>query len=317
MNFKLLHSDLSEAEKLECMQIMRKGNDLMKAWAEDYYGRENCAARLRRGLFKWASKPEDPTAIHPDTVGIPLSVLDVMLHVRTIESKLLFGYVRMIVNLARRFQWAVHYTYLDMDDLLLEGFIALREAIYSFSKQDACFTTYAHWVLRRHLFKKIRQASDQGYLSSGNLKLLEAFHKEQTTLEKTLGYKPSQGTVLTSMNLDSEQVQQYESLFVRFINSSSLQLDSDGNNFYENLGEETTLPDLDMMAFEKAIQMAPLSDMQRELIQAAIRGEKSFRSKIAENHINPDTNKPYSRMSATNMLRKAYKIVQQELGIAA
>jgi DNA-directed RNA polymerase specialized sigma subunit len=310
MDFRIPHSDLSPEEKRECMEVMRTGNDLMKAWAEDFYGRKNLTTRLRRGLFKWKANPADPEAISPEQAGIPDSVMDVILKVKSIESKVMFGYVRMVVGLSRRFLWATKFSYLDMDDLILEGLIALRDAIYSFSNEKAEFSTYAHWAVKRRLRRKIYKASDLGQLGETALRLLEGYYKHQRILQKQLGYEPNRTTVMAAMNLTWEQEDHLEAMFRRVVRSSDMQVGFEDSNPYENLGEDNDGPDLDMLSFEHAVEA---SDMERELIQAALRGEERFRSKIAQKHINPETNKPYSRMSATNMLRRAYYLVQKEL----
>lgn len=65
--------------------------------------------------------------------------------------------------------------------------------------------------------------------------------------------------------------------------------------------------------FWEAVKRANLTEMEEELIRAAVTGRRGFQAGIAEKHINPETNEPYSRMTATNRFRRAYKLVKKEL----
>lgn len=375
MDFCIPHTDLTPEEKRACMEIMAAGNGLMKAWAEDFYGKKNKASRLRRGLFKWVSDPTDPDALDPHEAGIPPSVLAVMLRVREIESKLMFGHVKMVVRLARRFRWAMEITYLDFDDLLLEGFIALRDAIYTYDKPAmAGFITYAHLAIRRRFRRKINKASDFGGFSEKGFKLLEKYNVTRRRLEEKMG-TVQMDTVFLAMNVSEEDESHLRSMLKRCIRASAMQMPDSEGNAYEQLGQKVEVRDIDlsllveamnrdgilpiqqdvvvaaaqgsleyeevaniataskgkrinreqmelMMAarrlgrrFWDAVQQADLCPMELELVEAAAKGEKNFRSRIASKHINPETDKPYSRMSATNMLRRAYKTVKRGLRV--
>jgi DNA-directed RNA polymerase specialized sigma24 family protein len=61
--------------------------------------------------------------------------------------------------------------------------------------------------------------------------------------------------------------------------------------------------------FLEAIERADLQPLERDLIMAAHKGERRFQSRIASQHVNPKTGKPFTRMTACNALRDAMRMV--------
>lgn len=69
----------------------------------------------------------------------------------------------------------------------------------------------------------------------------------------------------------------------------------------------------DAATLEKAITMADLSELERALVEAELRGEKGFRAKVAQQFFNPSTKKPITRMAAGYAYERAIEKLRRAM----
>jgi DNA-directed RNA polymerase specialized sigma24 family protein len=69
----------------------------------------------------------------------------------------------------------------------------------------------------------------------------------------------------------------------------------------------------DAATLEDAITMADLSELERALVEAELRGEKGFRAKVAQQFFNPTTQKPITRMAAGYAYERAIEKLRRAM----
>lgn len=83
----------------------------------------------------------------------------------------------------------------------------------------------------------------------------------------------------------------------------------------ERSNETEMIRDADQL--ERAITIAELSELERALIEAELRGVKGFRAQVAKQFFNPVTKKPISRMAAGFAYQRALEKLRRALARTA
>lgn len=304
------HIPLEDGERETCLRIMREGNSLMKSWAFKHFGKANCVCKLRRSLFKWANDNQDPDGINPHDIGISQRDMASMLMVRDIESTVMFGFARLVKSVVGNHHWMLRLTFLEFDDLMLEGFMALQDAVYSYSKTDADFMTYAHCCIQRRIRKAVRKTSKLGGFTKYGMELLSLYRAQRRKLEERHGLSFSFDAIASTMDLSTQDMRRLRVMVKSLVKSCDM-VGLNEDSTYEN-GAMTSVEDqdqLDVMIVRSALNKVSLNEMESELVLSTMSGSRNV-SEIASRYTNPGTGNPYTRMAAIYMQRRVLQRVR-------
>lgn len=140
----------------------------------------------------------------------------------------------------------VYSNVLEVDDLLQECFIALKQAVknYSFGA-EASFSSYLYICVKRHLN---RVTSRLSYIPAYQLQMMLAIKSFREAYEKEHGSMPKNGLVMHELGISADYLRELDALKDLKITSLDVPVDDEGENALVDLLPSVT--DLE----EKAIK---------------------------------------------------------------
>lgn len=262
---------LSPEEKAECSKIMAVGNSILYKFAE-VHGYKDNVREFRRRLFKGVINPDDPEAINPKL--IPARLLEIILRVRDLEQKIISCYIEMIQKIVIKFSWSKYVTYLDQDDLMLEGIMGLREAIYAYKKLSNNFMTYAYASVTNSIRTKIKSSFNIP-LTQRSFHLLAEFFKLQHEMEQQHNSKIPRTAVIEAMGLGPKDEKKLLSTFRKISCASVLSgKDSDFDFFDTMSASNSSFEEIDPDRLASMLKNNKnFSQMHLELAMSVVRGD--------------------------------------------
>lgn len=135
---------------------------------------------------------------------------------------------------------------LEVDDLLQECFIALKQAVkhYSFDA-DTSFMSYLYTCIKRHLSRVTARLS---YIPTYQLQIMLEIKQFRDDYEKEHGHKPDDGMVMHEFYISADCLRELDALKDLKVTSLDVPIDEEGENTLSDLLPEAN--DLE----EKAIK---------------------------------------------------------------
>jgi DNA-directed RNA polymerase specialized sigma subunit len=231
--------------------------------------------------------------------------------VRDIQFRMLCGYSNAISNRAN--QWIHKVNLGEFDDLYNEAIQSAINAIYNYSNRKVKFITYLYQALKRHLVRVSTRQKPLSHWVSDDRDLYVAFTKLQRQMvADNKGNPVDFDTVADIMKLDKGQRDLIRSMTVkvkRQADVSTTGLDGEPEDLLES--EETPVEvkaDTDLW---DAVRHADLNEFERAVLHAYLHDDgPGWRTVVAAQHINPRTNKPFTRAAPAIALRSAIEKVK-------
>jgi len=267
---------------------MERGNKVFHAFhkkIKDALGRRYSRAQCRIDLFK--AIKNKTKQVHG--VALPKQ-LDLILKVREIEFDVMCGVSKLVFKLARK--WSKNNTAMTLSDFYNEGLMAVQNAIYGYTDPDIQFSTYVFPTIKNRFLNKINETRPFCPWSEQHKELFLRFQKTQQDLATKYCRRVSIDEAIRKMELSYEEAQTIQHMLIQVINQGDLQshddefevgIDTATQREYEPTFDAMSLVDVEM------------NDWERKVLTAWLSGQRGWQTEVAENTINPETGKTYSR----------------------
>jgi len=221
------------------------------------------------------------------------------------ESTIISGYILMCYKICKSFAKSKNNKKLlgspSFDDFLQEAVIAIYESMYLYNGETK-FLTYAYWAVKNRLIR-----------FNNNNQKINGFDKTIADLKKK---------VLIISNNDSITQEQavkklvsVERIDFDTVERLKFSLDLGSSGIVDISKHQIKKEEKKKDYFEKmkkAISETKLSDLERQLVEAHLKGDSEFRRSFSET-INPNTGKKWTKqrlsqifVSACEKIRKVY-----------
>ena len=324
---KIPYVKLTKTQKVKVLEILGRGTVLLKKWA--LYFPPKKYRQFRNAIMEGSLNPQTedcPCGVipldklcefHQDLPAIKAIRFEKHeeLDYRTCEQAILEGFSAMAERFVHQWKRDGDPIGLTKFDFLQEAYMQIIEAIYSWLPDaDADISTFI-WISLKNRMSNV--ANQQGNLlcrlTNDDLVLYTKYEKAKQAashstfdeLVQQLGFSSEEGLrldfilkkVYTESRLnDSDERQQVEVRDDYTGRGRSLK-ETNGNSHVEDCEGQDYVDDI--------LSKAGLNDIERKVIEAAMNPYNGWQTAFAQNHINPRTKQPYSRMSITNFLTSA------------
>lgn len=313
MEFKTIeHVEFEKDTYDSYLAIMCRGNLVLQKWHLVAKGKNPGLTRenFRGDLFKAKPHPKNGV-VCVGGVRIPKSDMLLINAVRDIEWPMLQGYAPLLVKLSN--QW-VNCNDVEFSDLYDESVIALLNAIYGYSKPQWKFITYATNAIKRRILTVVNKNNSLSRWSNRARKLRKSFRQIEADAQQSSGGHVTFDEVCRLMGLSLKHRKVLESMLVKVIKSSDFNGTDRGHDRHATLLEEVAADDAAVdreLDFDQkvAIGATPLDEWEQAVLCAYLEsdGSTGWQTKVASEHVNPETRKAYSRMAPGIALARIQK----------
>ena len=324
---------LTGDQKENALQILGRGNVLLKKWAVYYPAKKY--RQFRNAVMSGNKNPDNkiPEDKHREfLVEIPL-ILAIrkrydFLDNRSTEEAILQGYSAMAKKHARKWANGIPAGYestLSFKDYLQEAYMQVIEAMYSWLPEHKVdIGTYIFWTLKNRMSNVANQQGNTFRLTNDDLKLVSRYEKAKR--EMSVRDRVSFDEIVEQLQLTKEEGKALSGLLAQVYSESRIlksedSEESDSDNDYTGYRTDISrVTDTDKFIQEQhvadTLRRAGLNDIEKEIITVAMNPYRGWQTEFAKNHVNPGTNKPYSRMRVTQILQIAQGKVQRAMGLS-
>lgn len=289
----------TEAEKDEQDKIMRRGNKVFHQYHERVKARvqgtgDGRYSRIRFRKELYDAHKSNPKRIEVRGIVISQSDFSIINKIKEVEFQVLSTYSRLIFKIAKK--WSVIDSNMSFEDYYNEAVSATIKAMWGFVKENIKFVTYLHWALHRHMLNFTNENKPMSAWTQENKKLYGDFEQIRRENGMDIGFDE----IVKLMGLSEKEVGDLRSMLTKVINqvefSKGLSVESEMPN---SLGiysaeQKEVKPVLDFDQME-AIRRTPMTDWERQVLDAYLQGGRGWASDVARNNVNPETGQPYSR----------------------
>jgi DNA-directed RNA polymerase specialized sigma subunit len=302
MEFKTIeHVEFEKDTYDSYLAIMCRGNLVLQKWHLVAKGKNPGLTRenFRGDLFKAKPHPKNGV-VCVGGVRIPKSDMLLINAVRDIEWPMLQGYAPLLVKLSN--QW-VNCNDVEFSDLYDESVIALLNAIYGYSKPQWKFITYATNAIKRRILTVVNKNNPLSRWSNRARKLRKSFRQAEADAQQSSGGHVTFDEVCRLMGLSLKHRKVLESMLVKVIKSSDERIEIDGDSFQFSVdvaAADDAVVDRELDFDQKvAIDATPLDEWEQAVLCAYLESDGSigWQTKVASEHLNPETRKAYTRMA--------------------
>lgn len=224
---------------------------------------------------------------------------------KSVEQLILQLFERMIAKLSRKaLQKTQGYC---LEDLIQECYLKLIDAVYAWNpEKNVKLSTYFWTVIKRHMFDICRKSHLTQSLTNQDMQLKIRW-QHQVAKYPTRTFDEN----VQELGLNDKQVKKLNQILPKVFTHSELELDTEKACDYTELraNYKETIHDVDDIEkstlLNDLLSKADLTIIERELIQNFMQSKQGWQTKFAQTKINPKTNKPYSRMRITQILKQA------------
>ncbi len=245
---------LSDEEKKYLEQHMASAVSALSEAANANYGFANIK-KLRTDYKKGLIQLDDETRLKMDWM---------IAH----ESRIIAGYIRLVNKIYLKFNRFGSNTGATVNDYLQEGALAIYDAMYEYNGSSK-FTTFVYCFIRNRLVDFNRRENK-------NRKVENSINKLSSQIYDMKACGVSCERAVKQINSDDE----FDEDVIDWLKSSAKPATT------ALTGESKEMWD--------AVENAPLTVMERNLVEAHLRGDHSYRSKLSET-INENTGKLWTR----------------------
>jgi hypothetical protein len=288
------HAPISESRKMEIEDILRAGNKLLKEHHEAMKRASGVKRHSRVSFLKMVSdsfRPGEDVAVRG--IVVPAADAEKILLVGKVEWELLSSFSNMINKIVLRWTQRDRDVCLSREDLVGEAYAAAKRATTHFINPNVRFCTFLHWCVSRHLSKVCCRTNGLSSLSASAVKL-KLKYRELSSREGA-----NFDSVVCEMNLSASEASKLQAVLCRV--QSSTVLDKSMSDIA--VAAEPNVKDSGLL---DRVRKLELSGLERAVLEGFLESSSSGLglSSISKNLINPDTQKPYSRMAFTFAFRR-------------
>ena len=327
---EVAHVKLSNEEKSHALDVLGKGNVLLKKWAEFFPPKKY--RQFRNAVMNGSQNPEyaGEARIPSNKMSQFLTDLPVMrairhemqesLNGRSVEQALLENYSPLAKKFARKWSLEGDPVGLTPNDFLQESYMQVIEALYSWLPGQANLTTFIWTALKNRMSNVVNQ---QGNLlcpyTNSDLSLVSRYEKTKQSMHNNATFE----TIIAELGLSYEEGKYLNGLLTRVSSEQAIAHVDEKHVDYtayrsgidDELDSSTMVLEQDFVT--QVFQRANLSPVEQDLIERAMNPYNGWQTEYAKNHINPSTNKPYTRMRITQILKIARQKVASVLDAEA
>jgi DNA-directed RNA polymerase specialized sigma24 family protein len=291
-------------------ELFRRLDRLAKA-------RKLSAARARK-VEGYVAKPY-PYSFTLHGVKITDAEVRPILEVRAIQDLVLAGVSKLIAKLAggasaRRTSSQTEGV--RFEDLYNEGVLVAINCVYCYTKPSTKFSTFVTHAIRRMYMNLNRANKPLSHWTNDESALFAKYENTRRAAEQEQGAVTFDELVRMMRIGDKDRVT-LQDMLKGVIRQSDLTTSSeDAVEDFSALAVQKVSEKLDPDQRE-ALQKANLDDWEKAVLAAYLEapaGHTGWRTEVARKHINPLTNKPYSRPAPAIALRRIAAKVQAVYG---
>lgn len=320
---------LSGHQKKKALEILGRGNTLLKKWAEFFPSKKY--RQFRNAIMDGDKNPQGAIPadklpeFHGDIPFIKAIRQDKYeeLDNRSVEQTILEGFAALAKKHARKWSLEGDPVGLTRQDFLQEAYMQVIEAMYSWLPVGGSdITTYIWWSLKNRMSNVVNQQGNMLCpLTNSDLELVTKYEQTKRNMHTHVTFEQ----IIQQLGLSEEEGKYLNSLLVRVfaenqlggsgngngssVNSSFSESGDYGNDYTgHRVGmdrEDGTDTYIQSESVTETLNRAGLTSLERQVIEAAMDPYHGWQTEFAATHINPTTQKPYSRMRITQVLDMA------------
>jgi len=282
--------ELTEDRKLELEQTMASANEVFADAAWVLYQSDDPAdiRRLRDGYHA-----------NSKSLGRFPGAKRAFAKLQEIEAEVIGGYIRTTAKMCSSFELAGRDTRPGVEylDYVTEAAWAIWDAMPVYNGQQR-FTTFVYRCVKNRLVNFVRN-EEQASGVSGGLRRLRKRVREAMKLGMSLENA-------VALIAGEDQLNEAAVARLRMALATFRSFGQPGDIMGDVAAKEEKREDPKVAAMRKAVENADLSPIERELIDAHLRGDRGYRSKLErEKRINPNTGRPYTRQWLSQLFHSA------------
>lgn len=284
--------ELAIYEPVELTEIEK--TDIEKRLSEAY----KILEKTSLDLYNFANIKKLRNEYKNGTIQLSGDVKSAIDDVISLEKRVISGYIRMSVKLCRKSRKRYGIT---AGDYFQEAAMAIYDAMYLYNGKTR-FSTYAFWCFKNRIIDFYKKESEgMAFNDAVSLISMTAIKSARTRVPK--GRRDVCGVVdanvfntLTGKAGENFNFENINPAVIECMVTSIYQRDetcvgAPSNNRAEMLWD--------------AIEAAPLTDMERCLIEAEINQDSGFRTRTSETVINPNTGKLWTKQRLSQLYIRA------------
>src|ERR1019366_3484513 len=213
---------LTLEQMIEYSAIMRQGNLCLRECA-DTLDMDHRAFRSK--LFKGQFNPAQWSGIRLEQISLIEKSLPAINEVRKLESTLLAGFVHLVLRHANSWGKRRSGTVVDFADYVQESVMALIDAIYAYTLEDAKFISFAWNIIRNRCASASNKNHPLNPLTNEALGLMQRFEQEKRKLSMVGPINDE--NVIQAMQVNECQTEIIRSSLVKVVHSSQMGVKSD------------------------------------------------------------------------------------------
>jgi DNA-directed RNA polymerase specialized sigma subunit len=301
---------VSEDRKSQLENILRAGNNILKTYHEKMkismgLSKHNRTAFLNAIAQSYVFGHD----LSINGIVIPSDHVEKIALVKKVESEVVCAYANLINKVAQR--WSRKEgadVALSSEDLKGEAYQASLSAISHFT-EDVKFSTFLHHCIQRHMSHICRVSNGLSNFSDGTAKLKQEYFMLSAEEGSTFD------SVVKKMQIGEKEIGTLQASLSTVQNMTSLDKEDKAQiqivDDYEEPENENNI-----LAVIKSIEM---SDLERAVLNGVLNSPstKLGIGSFSKDLINPETNKPYSRMAFSLAWKRIKKKIADAYGKAA
>jgi DNA-directed RNA polymerase specialized sigma subunit len=280
---------VSEERKLQLEIILREGNVLLKKYHEEMKILLNIAKHNRTSFLNSIAKNYIPGEdLDFEGIIIPHEDAEKIVLVKKIEGEVICAYANLINKLAQRWKKQESDISLSVEDLKSEAYHAALAAIAHFTK-EVRFSTFLHHCIQRHMSRLCRTSNGLSSFSDGAVKL----KSEYARLSKEEG--ATFDSITQKMNISEKEIRILQICLSSIQNMTSLEKEDKSKIV---IIDDCKEPEKENKILD-IIKKIEFSELEKAVLDGVISSPntKLGLGCVSKKLINPNTNKPYSRMA--------------------
>jgi DNA-directed RNA polymerase specialized sigma subunit len=314
VSYKTLN--LTSEQKALCQKIMAESNCCRKKW--DHY--HSSFIIFRTKLLEGSTNPDNCIPLHQlknfqEQLPFILAIRDKKfqeLGNRSVEEIVFLGYNKMTFKMSKKS--FSNTGFMDKEDYLQEAQMALFNAIWNYQDNQIEFSTFLFKSIKNRIQQIKNQDNPWCPLNINDANLLNRFNAMQN---ENFGKKFDD--IVADLKLTSKEVSNLLALKksviscnCRRISSCNYDRNHENGDIFNSIiikeeeTEEENIHDLNYV-IKKLLNDPSLTDLDKIVVQNILQNDHGWQAKIAKEHINPETGKPYSRMAINLCLKKIYQ----------
>lgn len=341
MNFQEVpYVKLSKDQKKKALEILGRGNVLLKKWSLFFPPKKY--RQFRNAVMDGSKNPK-----YNGKESIPANKLKEFhddlpfmtairhnrysdLDGRSVEQTILEGFSALAKRHARKWSLEGDPVGLTKQDFLQEAYMTVVEAMYSWlPERNVDISTFIWTALKNRMSNVVNQGNMLCPLTNEDLQLMSRFERVKRTMPEYVTFDQ----VVAQLGLSTEEGKYINTLLTRVFAENQMGGQKDNRDDIGDTGNDYTGHrvgvDRDLenevvsqnQQVEETLSASGLTPFERELIDAAMNPFHGWQTHFSKTHINPATQKPYSRMRITQVLaaarEKVAKVLNQQKQEAA